>query len=250
MRQALREKAPSGLAAVLVTAAAFLPAAVMGADAGLEILQPFAVTLLSGLLSSSLVVFLVIPSLYAGFAGPRPPDTVGEDAPGTAPSTQRTVGGELQDTRGGGMARIGRSLRVTSLLVAGLGVAGCDPAHGPDTVVDRAPATVETQDGGPPLLTLTERAEQRLGIETAAAVNGGGATLVIPYSALVYDADGAAWAFVRTAPQTYTRAAVTIGAVSGGQVTLAASGLAPDAQVVTVGAPELVGIETGLDGEE
>jgi hypothetical protein len=100
------------------------------------------------------------------------------------------------------------------------------------------------------VLTLSERAEQRLGIQTAPAVPDPAGGLLIPYAALVYDADGAAWAFVRTAPLTYTRTALTAGAITGGQVSVPTSNLKAEDQVVTVGAPELVGIETGLDGEE
>jgi Cu/Ag efflux pump CusA len=251
MRQALGEKAPPALAAVLVTAAAFLPAAVMARRAGLEMLQPFAVTLLAGLISSTLVVLVLIPSLFAAVAGPRPSDSSGRGAPGTVPAARRPVGGEPKQTReAGGMARIGRSLGLASLLAASLSLTGCQAARGVDPTSDEQPATVETRDGSPPVLTLSERAEQRLGIQTAPAVPDPAGGLLIPYAALVYDADGAAWAFVRTAPLTYTRTALTAGAITGGQVSVPTSNLKAEDQVVTVGAPELVGIETGLDGEE
>jgi Cu/Ag efflux pump CusA len=86
MRQAVREVAPSLALAVLATAAVFLPAAVMGAGAGLELLQPFAVTLLMGLITTVVVVLFVVPTLYPAFAGPRPERAA--HRAGTAPDAQ------------------------------------------------------------------------------------------------------------------------------------------------------------------
>jgi hypothetical protein len=103
-------------------------------------------------------------------------------------------------------------------------------------------------DGGPVVVTLDERAETRLGVTTA-AVTRDDTGLRLPYAAVVYDADGSAWAFVRTAPSTYQRAAIEISRIDGDQVTLI-SGPSAGTEVVTVGAAELVGVETGIDGEE
>jgi Cu/Ag efflux pump CusA len=72
MRQAVREVAPSALLALLATAAVFLPAAVLGGGAGLELVHPFAVTLLAGLITTAVVVLFVVPTLYPAFTGPRP----------------------------------------------------------------------------------------------------------------------------------------------------------------------------------
>jgi len=55
--------------------------------------------------------------------------------------------------------------------------------------------------------------------------------------------------FVETEPLAYLRTPVTVAARSGDQVVLT-DGPPADTEVVTVGAAELVGIETGLDGEE
>jgi hypothetical protein len=65
----------------------------------------------------------------------------------------------------------------------------------------------------------------------------------------VYQPDGTSWAYVQTAPRTYQRQPITIGSISGDQVTLGA-GPAPGALVVSQGGAELVGVETGIDGEE
>jgi len=88
VRRAVRELAPPVLGTALATAALVLPAAVLGGGAGLELLHPFAVTLLGGLVTSVLVVLVVVPGLYPALAGlqpvPVPPDLVG------APADDRT----------------------------------------------------------------------------------------------------------------------------------------------------------------
>jgi Cu/Ag efflux pump CusA len=78
--RALREQAPAVLATALAAAALVLPASVMGSGAGLELLEPFAVSLLGGLVTSLVVVLVVVPGLYPALAGldplPTPPDEV------------------------------------------------------------------------------------------------------------------------------------------------------------------------------
>ena len=63
----------------------FLPAAVMGGGAGLEILQPFAVALLAGLVTSTVVVLFLVPALFAASGGLRPAPVVGPDTPDGEP---------------------------------------------------------------------------------------------------------------------------------------------------------------------
>ncbi|MCW3005242.1 MAG: hypothetical protein JWQ20_4540 [Conexibacter sp.] len=139
---------------------------------------------------------------------------------------------------------------VAALLVAaGLALAGCGAAQGAQDVAPLEVATVDApRDGGPAVITLAERAEARLGIQTT-PVTAEATGLLVPYAAVVYDADGSSWAFVRTGPLTYQRAPLSIAGIDGDRVTLT-SGPAAGTEVVTVGAAELVGVETGIDGEE
>jgi hypothetical protein len=143
-----------------------------------------------------------------------------------------------------------RSYGIAALLVTvGLTLAGCGgSAQGADTVPAEVASVQEPQDGGPAVVTLADAAEKRLGIQTA-AVAAGPNGLVVPYAALVYEADGSSWVFARTDARTYQREPITITAITGDQVTLA-SGPPVGTEVVTVGAPELVGVEIGIDGEE
>jgi hypothetical protein len=74
-------------------------------------------------------------------------------------------------------------------------------------------------------------------------------TEVISYSAVVYDSDGASWAFSAPSPRTYVRVPIEISSIIGKTVQLK-SGPPVGTQVVVVGAPELVGAEAGISGEE
>jgi Cu/Ag efflux pump CusA len=67
---AARERAVPLLQSVLVTAAVLLPAAAVGTEAGLEILQPMAVTVLGGLVSLVAVQGYVLPALLASTEQP------------------------------------------------------------------------------------------------------------------------------------------------------------------------------------
>ncbi|MCW2821429.1 MAG: hypothetical protein JWR64_1224 [Marmoricola sp.] len=142
-----------------------------------------------------------------------------------------------------------------ALVTMMLGVTGCSQAagsaHAPAT---RPAAKVEAGDGSHPArITLSEEAVRRLGIETqpvrTANGSGAGAALLIPYSAVVYDAEGSAWAFTSPSQRTYVRAPLKILSVENDRVTLT-SGPPPGTELVTVGAAELVGAEAGITGEE
>jgi hypothetical protein len=141
-----------------------------------------------------------------------------------------------------------RSCGVAVLAIAAVGLAGCGLAERADPGPARVASVQTTDDGDPAVITLSAAAEKRLGLRTAAVTTSSGG-LVVPYSAVVYEADGTSWAFVCTAPLTYQREALAIRGISGEQAMLS-RGPALGALVVTVGAPELVGVEIGIDGEE
>jgi hypothetical protein len=108
-------------------------------------------------------------------------------------------------------------------------------------------------------VTLTEKSQNRLGIETSqvreakVAVDGGKPAIhkIVPYAAVVYDSAGSTWAY-SAAPgssRSYLRTAITVVAVNGADAVLDAG---PDVgtAVVVVGAPELLGAEAQIAGEE
>jgi predicted small secreted protein len=245
------------LVAVLATAGAFAPAAVLG-GAGLELIHPFAVALLGGLVTGTAVVLVLVPGLVAAVGGLRPPPVVGPDSPDGEPDGttnadhhKHEVRDDHAEARGGtAVMRTGRtSVTAAMFLVGGSALAGCQTVAGAGTDPADAPAVVRSaDDGGPPRLTLIEEAVARLGIETA-PVDGQGGSRTIPYAAVVYDAEGGTWTFVQEEPGTYRRAPITISAVDGDRAVLG-DGPEPGTEVVTVGAAELVGVEAGISGGE
>jgi hypothetical protein len=143
---------------------------------------------------------------------------------------------------------------VAALVAAVPILAGCGAATAND---DPPPATLRSVPGSDAKqVRLTERALERLGIATTAVreqkitLDGrSGTHEVIPYSAVIYDNDGSTWTFVRIGVRTYLREPITIASIEG-SVAVLTQGPAPGAAVVTVGAPELLGTEYNISGEE
>jgi len=147
----------------------------------------------------------------------------------------------------------GLAASVTVLAAITVGASGCSEAgasneENPDT----AGTVEEAGEDQPARLTVSERAEQRLGLRTEpvrAGTGQPGVTEALSYSAVVYDSDGASWAFSSPSPRTYVRVPIVITSITGQTVQLK-SGPPVGTQVVVVGAPELVGAEAGISGEE
>jgi hypothetical protein len=104
----------------------------------------------------------------------------------------------------------------------------------------------EDESSGLKTLTLSEKAAQRLGVETA-EVGAAGSGTSIPYAAIVYDAQGKTWTYVNEQPLVYKRAEITVDDISGDTARLSA-GPPAGTQVVTTGAAELYGAEIGVGG--
>jgi Cu/Ag efflux pump CusA len=97
---AARDRAVPLLQSVLVTAAVLLPAAAFGAVAGLELLQPLAVTVLGGLVSLAAVQGYVLPALLAST---EPQDT-GRQPAGRQPAEQHIPEQRTAGWQGAGRA--------------------------------------------------------------------------------------------------------------------------------------------------
>jgi Cu/Ag efflux pump CusA len=80
--QGARERLVPIVASALATGSALTPLAVLGPVAGNEILQAMAVVILGGLVTTTLVNLLVIPSLYLRFVPATQAET--EPTPWTA----------------------------------------------------------------------------------------------------------------------------------------------------------------------
>jgi hypothetical protein len=135
------------------------------------------------------------------------------------------------------------------MVLAAFLLAGC--SQGEVAGIDsEAPAVqVEKNDAsGLSRLTLSTKAADRLGITTAAVADGpSGSRMVVPYSAVVYDKTGATWAYTNPEGLVYLRAAITVERIAE-DVAILTSGPAVGTAVVTTGAAELWGVETGVGG--
>ena len=114
------------------------------------------------------------------------------------------------------------------------------------------PAVVEAIEGSDlSRVTLTEKAAERVSIQTAAVTEaqevreGSSGKLAVPYSAILYDAKGNSFVYTVTGPLTYVRAPITIDYVEGDQAILS-DGPSSGTEVVTLGVAELYGAETGV----
>jgi uncharacterized protein YcfL len=147
------------------------------------------------------------------------------------------------------MQRTTRWILAMMVMVAPL-AAACSAA--PAGAAEHEQAVVVEKIDGSDLsrLILSEKAAARLGVTTAAVAEqqvAGNARSVVPYSAVMYDKAGATWAYTNPEGRTFVRASITVDRIVGDTAILA-DGPAVGTLVVTVGAAELWGVETGVGG--
>jgi hypothetical protein len=150
------------------------------------------------------------------------------------------------------MRKTHRLVAVTAIL-AGLAVAGCGKASEFDNEAasDEGPSKVEPVKGSDvPRVVLTPQAARRIGIRTSvvrtAASHGHGKAEVVPYAAIIYDAQGNAFAYTTTRRLTFVRTPIRVQRAVGPFAVLS-KGPPPGTSVVTVGAQELLGVEYGVE---
>ncbi len=68
---------------------------------------------------------------------------------------------------------------------------------------------------------------------------------IVPYSSILYDARGNTWVYISPRPLMYVRHAIKVDFIEGDNAVLT-DGPAVGTKVVSVGAPELFGAETGI----
>jgi hypothetical protein len=143
-----------------------------------------------------------------------------------------------------------RWLAILGLLIAIPQLSACTQTSAEAESGGAEPAKVEHVEGSEEVsrLTLTPKAVERLGIRTAPlseATVAGKKRKVVPYGAVLYNADGTTSVYVNSAPNTYVREPVTVDFIQGDRAVLVA-GPAAGTTIVTVGAAELYGTETGV----
>lgn len=132
---------------------------------------------------------------------------------------------------------------IVLLIPAALFLAACSS----DTAgaATEKPAHLEEIEGSDfKRVVLTQRAAERLDIQTA-PVSEGDDALVVPYGAVIYGLHGETWVYTNPEPLTYVRHEITVDHIDGGQAILT-EGPGPDTEVVTVGVIELYGEESGI----
>jgi len=141
----------------------------------------------------------------------------------------------------------GRGLRnaIGSIFVATVLLAACGDPISDKYVIEDDPATLEDVAGSElKKVTLTEQANQRLGIETD-KVSVSGDNLVVPSGALWLDVQGVFWVYMNPEPNVFLRHPVTVVDDDGARAVLS-SGPPDGTTIVTVGVPELFGAEVGV----
>jgi hypothetical protein len=134
-------------------------------------------------------------------------------------------------------------------LVAMAALSGC---AGTEAATTESPAAVVAaiENSDVKKVTFTKEAVEAVGVATSAVTKDGPhGELTMPYDAVIYYLDGTTWAYTVTGEREYTRVPVTVTSIAGEQATLRA-GPAAGTQVVVVGAPEVLGAELEIDGEQ
>jgi hypothetical protein len=138
------------------------------------------------------------------------------------------------------------------LLMAGLALAACSRGS-PDAALAGpvAPVTGKAIEGtNLKVVTLIPRSAERLGIKTAPVTEtnvAGGRRTRVPFAAVLYDEHGDTWAYVNREGLAFVRHKITVDFIEG-DVAILLEGPPVGALVVTVGAAELYGSETGVGG--
>jgi hypothetical protein len=120
----------------------------------------------------------------------------------------------------------------------------------PDTMASSTPAQPAevTGDSGALFYVVDNAtpvtAGQRVRVEVP-IVGGGPQRKVLPYSSVIYDLKGEAWAYTSPAPLTFVRDRIAIDFIDGDNAVLS-QGPAIGTAVVTTGAAELFGTEQGV----
>ena len=130
-----------------------------------------------------------------------------------------------------------RALLVVALLVT---ATACQ-RDSEDETPAYLPAVVQDVAGGKQV-TFTAEGANRVGLRTALV-----RARTVPYTALIYDAEGLAWVFVVDRPLRFLRTQVTVSRIEG-QVVRLTTGPADGTAVVTVGAAEAYGAERDIAG--
>ena len=131
------------------------------------------------------------------------------------------------------------------VIAAGISLSACGEAstgYDSETASHHEPAKLEPIKGTDVQRVIFDaEAAERVGLQTA-PIRQNGEGKIMPYAALIYDAEGNAYAYTAPEPLTFVRKEIKIDRVDGDSVELSA-GPPAGTEVVTVGAAEVYGTE-------
>jgi hypothetical protein len=133
-----------------------------------------------------------------------------------------------------------RFLAVGVALIAAVSMSACKEVE-TETAEGYQPATLKEISEDLKQVTFTKEGAARTGLKTAPVRQLGG-DKIVPYAALIYDAEGKTYVYTSPKPLTYLRKEVEVDRISGDRV-LVSRGPAAGTEVVTVGAAEVYGTE-------
>jgi hypothetical protein len=135
-----------------------------------------------------------------------------------------------------------------ALLLAGVGIIialqfarGSDAAAPADEEHAGPAQVVHVEGSNLPHIRLTPAAAARIDLQTA-TVRRSGRFLEMPWSSLIYDADGNGWVYRSVDRLAFQRHAVTVVRIDGDRV-IVSRGPRAGTRVASVGVPELYGTE-------
>ena len=144
------------------------------------------------------------------------------------------------------MRRSTRRITALSILAAlALPLAGCAKVKSEGEGAEKAARVEKIGDGSQRRVVLIEAAAKRLGIETTPVAPLDAQHETVPYSAIIYDAEGHSWVFTTSESLSYVKAPIAIDRIDGDRAILT-EGPPPGTPVVTQGAEELFGVEDGI----
>lgn len=148
--------------------------------------------------------------------------------------------------------RFNKHWLATALLIGNLSLAACAAAGAAPAEDSAPPPAVHTEENGKSRLTLTEDAAQRLDIQTVPVRDGEGADSgkkqIIPYAAVLYDAEGHTWTYTNPEKLVFVRESIVVDHIQDDLAVLS-EGLPAGSAVVTTGAAELYGAESEFEEE-
>jgi hypothetical protein len=132
-----------------------------------------------------------------------------------------------------------------AVLAAAVAIAGCGSAHNaqitPPAKLVHAPGAERTR------IVVSAQGAQQIGLRTARA-RAARPTVAIPSSALIYDSSGRTYAFVAVGRLTYVEEPVSVARIDG-ETAYLQKGPHAGKDVVSTGAEELYGVQTGVLGQ-